>query len=148
MKAAFLTRCFTEKKTLNTLCWAFEMCFRGALHICYNILCGRNSVRKAWCVMEHVVFSVLVLLCQPCLQACACHRACHGTRRVVWRSSQPRGTCGERSCDVTSLLAQPLREAEFWSYDGCNYQSEENSKVFIALECCQKLFIPRKMLWS
>lgn len=67
-------------------------------------------------MMEHVVFSVLVLLRQPCLQACAWHRACRGTRRVVWRSSQPRGTCGERSCDVTSLLARPLREGEHLNF--------------------------------
>lgn len=33
------------------------MCFGGAVYICYNVLCGRSSVRKAWCVLEHVLFS-------------------------------------------------------------------------------------------
>lgn len=33
------------------------MCFGGAVYIFCNVLCGRNSVRKAWCVLEHVLFS-------------------------------------------------------------------------------------------
>lgn len=79
-----LKQCFSLdaslKKSWTSLCWAFEMCFGGALSIAIRYCVGRSSVRKAWCVLEHVMFSVLVLLCQACLQVWAWHCACCGTR--------------------------------------------------------------------
>lgn len=62
------------------------MGFRGALYVLYNVLFGRNRVRKALCLLSRVVLPVLVLLHQPHLQAHAWHPACPGTRRLVRHS--------------------------------------------------------------
>lgn len=119
--------------------------FSEQLYAFYVIYCVEGLEWGKHCVfLDCVVFSALVLLHQPHLQAHAWHPACPRTRRLVGHSRVHHPV--SKGHVSTKLLTRPLCQGDHWLASGCSYRL--NSDVFMALECFYKWFKPRKKLRS